>query len=43
LVHTVANQAFMLATNDVLWISGWVFVALIGVIWIARRPQRATG
>lgn len=42
LAHTVARQAFMLATNDLFWISGWVFVALIGVIWIARRPQRAT-
>jgi len=43
LTHTIARQAFMLATNDVFWISGWVFVALIGVIWIAGRPQRARG
>jgi MFS transporter, DHA2 family, multidrug resistance protein len=43
LAHTVSRQAFMLATNDVFWISGWMFVALIGVIWIARRHQRAMG
>lgn len=43
LAHSVARQAFMLATNDVFWISGWMFIVLIGVIWVARRPDRATG
>jgi len=43
LAHSVARQSFMLATNDVFWISGWVFVGLIGVIWIAKRPERGGG
>jgi DHA2 family multidrug resistance protein len=40
LSRTVSQQAFMLATNDVFWLSGWVFLALIGVIWLARTPDR---
>ena len=43
LASTVSRQAFMLATNDVFWLSGWVFLALVGVIWFARRPVRVTG
>jgi DHA2 family multidrug resistance protein len=39
LSDTVSQQAFMLATNDVFWFSGWVFLLLIGVIWLARRPR----
>jgi DHA2 family multidrug resistance protein len=37
LAHTIGQQAFMLATNDFFWLSGWVFLALIGVVWLARR------
>ncbi len=34
----VSNQSYMLATNDIFWISGCVFVALIIVIWLAKPP-----
>jgi DHA2 family multidrug resistance protein len=40
LSRTVSQQAFMLATNDLFWLSGWVFLVLIGVIWLARTPDR---
>jgi MFS transporter, DHA2 family, multidrug resistance protein len=40
LAHTVSRQAFMLATNDVFWLSGWVFLSLIGVIWLAGGRSR---
>jgi DHA2 family multidrug resistance protein len=43
LARTVSQQAFVLATNDVFWLSGWVFLALIGVIWLARSPERRPG
>jgi MFS transporter, DHA2 family, multidrug resistance protein len=36
--NAVIGQAYMLATNDVFWISGWVFVALLFLIWLARPP-----
>ncbi|MEJ2687769.1 MAG: DHA2 family efflux MFS transporter permease subunit, partial [Gammaproteobacteria bacterium] len=37
--RSISRQAFTLATNDVFWISGWMFLTLILVVWIARRPQ----
>jgi hypothetical protein len=40
LAQTVSNQAFMLATNDVFWLSGWVFPSLTLLIWLARAPQK---
>lgn len=35
---TLTNQAYMLATNDIFWISGWVFVCLIAVVWCTKPP-----
>ena len=43
LAHTVSNQAFMLATNDFFWLSGWIFVALLVLVWFARPPFTAAG
>ncbi|MGA7983213.1 MAG: DHA2 family efflux MFS transporter permease subunit [Chromatiaceae bacterium] len=43
LARVVTRQAFMLATNDIFWLSGWVFLLLIGVIWLAGRPARYEG
>jgi DHA2 family multidrug resistance protein len=40
LSQTVSRQAYVLATNDVFWVSGWVFLILIGVIWLARPAKR---
>jgi len=40
LAHTISQQAFMLATNDFYWLSGWVFIILIGLVWFARRSTR---
>ena len=38
-------QAFSLAANDVFWLSGVLFVALIATIWLTRpihgRPAPA--
>ena len=41
MAHTVTHQAYMLATNDVFWLSGWIFVVLAGVVWLAERRQQA--
>ncbi len=35
---TITNQAFMLATNDIFWLSGWTFIALMVIIWFAKPP-----
>ena len=38
-------QAFSLAVNDVFWLSGWLFLALLATIWLTRpihsRPAGA--
>jgi len=38
IARAVVNQAYMLATNDVFWLSGSVFLGLIILIWFARPP-----
>ena len=37
-VRTVTNQAFMLATDDIFWLSGCIFVVLLGLTWLAKPP-----
>ncbi|AOV18234.1 multidrug resistance protein B [Acidihalobacter aeolianus] len=34
----VAQQAFMLSTNDFFWLSGWIFLFLMGMVWFAKPP-----
>jgi DHA2 family multidrug resistance protein len=34
----VTNQAYMLSTNDIFWVSGCIFCLLIAVIWCAKPP-----
>jgi DHA2 family multidrug resistance protein len=42
LANTINNQAVTMATADIFWLSGWVFLALIAVVWIAKpAPRRA--
>ncbi len=36
-------QAYVLAANDIFLLSGIIFVALMGVIWFARRPKPGGG
>ncbi|MGH3026036.1 MAG: MFS transporter, partial [Gaiellaceae bacterium] len=43
LTHLIRQQAFMLATNDVFWLSAWVFLALSGLVWLSRPAVRARG
>ena len=42
LTNSVTNQAFMLSTNDIFWLSGWVFLLLLVIIWFAKPPFLAT-
>jgi len=32
------NQSYMMATNDIFWVSGYFFLALMILIWFARPP-----
>jgi DHA2 family multidrug resistance protein len=38
LARVLGNQSLMLATNDVFWILGWIFLALIAFVWTTRPP-----
>ncbi|TCO79231.1 DHA2 family multidrug resistance protein [Plasticicumulans lactativorans] len=40
LERQVGGQAHLLAANDLFWISGVIFVVLIGIVWIARPQGR---
>lgn len=39
LAHAISQQSFMLATNDFFWLSGWIFLGLLGLAWFARKPS----
>jgi DHA2 family multidrug resistance protein len=43
LAHVISRQSFMLATNDYYWISGWLFLALLALVWFAKRPGAGSG
>lgn len=42
LVRLITNQAFMLSTDDIFWLSGWIFMCLLIIIWFAKPPFLAT-
>ena len=39
----VDQQAFMLSANDVFYVSALLFLALIGVVWLARPARGGAG
>jgi DHA2 family multidrug resistance protein len=39
LARNMVQQAYLLSSLDLFWISGWLSVILIGVIWIARHTH----
>jgi len=43
LAQAVQRQAFMQATDDFAWLTGGIYLALIAVIWLARRNAPAAG
>jgi DHA2 family multidrug resistance protein len=38
----IDQQAFTMAAADVFWLSSWLFIALIALVWLSR-PQAAAG
>ena len=39
----VDQQAFMLSANDIFYVSALLFLALIGVVWLARPASGGAG
>ncbi len=42
LERQLAQQAYQLSFNEVLWGLGWLFAALSAVVWVAGAPRRAS-
>lgn len=42
-MHQIINQSYMMSTNDVFWISGYLFFSLLILIWFSRPPFTAGG
>jgi DHA2 family multidrug resistance protein len=43
LSRLINRQAVMLATDDIFWLSGCIFMALIALLWFARPAGHAAG
>ncbi|HEX7776228.1 MAG TPA: DHA2 family efflux MFS transporter permease subunit [Parvibaculum sp.] len=43
LTRSLTSQAYMLASDDYFWMSGWLILAMIGVVWCARRSMSGGG
>jgi DHA2 family multidrug resistance protein len=41
--RTVSGQAYLLAANDIFWASGWICIALIGMVWLCKRAVSGGG
>jgi DHA2 family multidrug resistance protein len=41
--RTIVNQAYLLAAEDIFWISGWLCLAMIGMVWLCRRSVSSGG
>ena len=37
------GQAYLLAADDIFWISGWVCIAMIAMVWLCRRAISGGG
>jgi DHA2 family multidrug resistance protein len=38
----VANQSYLLAFNDLMWLSGWMLLLIIPILWLCKEPESRT-
>lgn len=43
LTRGLVEQSFMLSSLDYFWITGWISLGVIALIWLTRRPRVASG
>jgi DHA2 family multidrug resistance protein len=41
--RTMVSQAYLLAAEDLFWVSGWICLAMIGMVWLCRRAVSGGG
>jgi DHA2 family multidrug resistance protein len=39
----MVDQAFLLSSDELFWLCGWLSFAMIGVVWLASRPDAHDG
>lgn len=39
----LVEQSYMLSSLDIFWVSTWVSLALVPLVWLTRRPSVASG
>jgi DHA2 family multidrug resistance protein len=39
--RTMGNQAYLLASDELFWLSGWLSLLTVGLVWLTRRPSGA--
>ncbi|HEY0269961.1 MAG TPA: DHA2 family efflux MFS transporter permease subunit [Sphingomonas sp.] len=37
-MRQIVNQAYLLSSIELFWISSWLLFAMVGVVWFTRRP-----
>lgn len=37
--HLAVNQAYLLAFNDLMWLSGWMLLLIVPFLWLCKEPQ----
>jgi DHA2 family multidrug resistance protein len=42
-LRTVVGQAYLLAAEDIFWISGWLCILMVGMVWLCRRSVSGGG
>jgi DHA2 family multidrug resistance protein len=43
LTRGLVEQSLMLSALDYFWITGWISLGVIGLVWMTRRPRVASG
>lgn len=38
LAQQITNQGLIMSANDIFWLSGGIFIGLLGLVWFARPP-----
>lgn len=39
ITRQMVQQAYLLAATDLFWLSGWIALAMVAIVWFARRPM----
>ena len=43
ITRTMLGQAYLMAADDIFFISGWICLGLIGMVWLCRRATSGGG